>query len=78
MNTQSVQVTTLKQVRLTQQNVKQSVIALQMDVQESAVSKIENKAIRQLQIDKLTRYIEAMGGTVNVSINMPDGSTVMI
>ncbi len=59
-------------------NVKQAVVALEMSVQEPAVSKLERKSITQTSIDKLQRYMEAIGGQLNVSVTLPDGTVMAL
>ncbi|MAE20438.1 DNA-binding protein [Candidatus Poribacteria bacterium] len=57
-------------------HIKQSVIALEMAVQEPAVSKLERKPIRSMQLEKLQRYIDAIGGKLDVSVTLPDGTVL--
>jgi predicted XRE-type DNA-binding protein len=57
-------------------NVKQSVVAMQMSINESAVSKMERKNIADSSISKVKRYIEAIGGQITMTITLADGSTI--
>lgn len=70
--------TTLAQLRKTTVGVKQSVVALEMNVQEPAVSKLEQKLIGNTSVEKLRKYVEAIGGTLGLSITLPDGTVVSL
>ena len=59
-------------------SIKQSVVALSMHVQEPAISKLEKKRVTDVSIDKLKKYLEAVGGSVDVIITMPDGVEVVV
>ena len=68
---------TLSQLRA-RSDVKQSVVALMMSVQEPAVSKMERRGISNTTIAKLEKYVDAIGGSLDVTITLPDGSVVKI
>jgi predicted XRE-type DNA-binding protein len=55
---------------------KQSVIALEMSVQEPAISKLERKRVSNVQIDKLQKYLDAIGATLSLSVTLADGTTI--
>jgi predicted XRE-type DNA-binding protein len=59
-------------------NIKQSVVALQMNINESAVSKLERKRLVDASIAKARRYIEAIGGELVLTIKLPDGQEMTI
>ncbi len=59
-------------------NVKQEVIAAQMQVSDSSVSKLESKEIKQLSVTKLMAYIEAIGGHVELSLVLPNGERLCV
>lgn len=78
MNNQNMSKATLSELRKMVGGVKQSVVALEMNVQEPAVSKIEQKQISQLSLDKLQKYVSALGGDLHLSITLPDGTLVVL
>jgi DNA-binding XRE family transcriptional regulator len=59
-------------------SVKQEVIALNMCVTKSTVSKMESKCADELSLKKLSRYVSALGGTLCVEMTLPDGTTYEI
>lgn len=70
--------TTLSELRRQSGNVKQAIIALEMGVQDPAVSKLEKKRVKDVSVDKLTRFVEALGGHVTLSVELPDGQTLRL
>lgn len=58
--------------------VKQSVIALEMSVQEPAISKLEQKRVLDTSLAKLQKYIAALGGSIEMTIRLPDGSALTL
>jgi predicted XRE-type DNA-binding protein len=58
--------------------VKQAVVALEMSIQEPAVSKLERKPISAMQVEKLKRYVAAIGGSMKLMITLPDGSVLSL
>lgn len=58
--------------------VKQSVIALEMSVQEPAISKLEQKRVVDTTLMKLQKYIAALGGSLEMTIRLPDGTTLTL
>lgn len=72
-----MEITSLKQIRL-QSNTKQEIIALTMNISKSAVSKIESKRMTSLPIDKLAKYVESVGGELEVSIKLPNGAELSL
>ncbi len=57
-------------------DVKQAVVAMQMNINESAVSKLERKPIVEANLARIRQYIEAIGGELVVTIKMPDGQEI--
>lgn len=72
-----MEITSLKQIRL-QSNTKQEIVALTMNISKSAVSKIESKRMTSLPIDKLAKYVESVGGELEVSIKLPNGAALSL
>jgi predicted XRE-type DNA-binding protein len=70
--------TTLSELRLKSGNIKQAIIALEMGVQDPAVSKLEKKRVKDVSVDKLMRFVEALGGRVALSVELPDGRTLTL
>lgn len=58
--------------------VKQEVVAAQMNVSDSSVSKLEGKQIEQLPLAKLVAYVEALGGQVELSLVLPNGERLNV
>ncbi len=54
----------------------QAELADRMDVQQSSVSKTESAA--DMYISTLRRYIEALGGTLHITAEFPDGRSMEI
>lgn len=69
---------TLADLRNRAGHVKQSVIAASLQVQEPAISKLERKALRQTSLQKMAKYIDALGGKLAITITMPDGSEIAL
>lgn len=59
-------------------HVKQAVIALEMSLQEPAISKMEKKIAVDASIRRLKQYIEAIGGSLDVVVTLPDGTRVLL
>jgi predicted XRE-type DNA-binding protein len=59
-------------------STKLSVIAMEMSVQEPAISKLERKRVSVIQVDKLQRYLEAIGATLNMTVTLADGTIMTI
>jgi predicted XRE-type DNA-binding protein len=78
MNTQKTQVDTIAQIRALSGNTKQSVIALEMGVQEPAISKLERKRVVDTSVKKLRQFVNAVGGTLTLNITLPDGTVMEI
>jgi len=57
---------------------KQSVIAMEMSVQEPAISKLERKKINEASVDKLFKYIKAIGGKAELSVTLDNGEVIVI
>lgn len=70
--------TTLADLRNRAGNIKQAVIAATLQVQDPAVSKLERKALKQTSLQKMARYIDALGGKVNITITLADGSEIAL
>ncbi|MBF89691.1 MAG: DNA-binding protein [Candidatus Marinimicrobia bacterium] len=58
--------------------IKQAVVAHQMAINESAVSKLERKRLVDASVSKVKQYIEAIGGELEITIKMPDGQMLQI
>jgi predicted XRE-type DNA-binding protein len=79
MNTQKLENRTLADLKKSGSgHVKQAVIAMEMSVQEPAISKMEKKIAVDASIRKLKRYIEAIGGSMEVVISLPDGTRMSL
>ncbi len=72
-----MEITSLKQIRQ-QSNTKQEIVAMTMNISKSAVSKIESKRMTALPIDKLAKYVESVGGKLEVNIRLPNGQGVTL
>ena len=68
---------TLSKIR-NEADIKQSVVALIMDIQESTVSKMEKKPIESISIEKLQKYLNAIGGEVVLTLNVPGMQSIKI
>ena len=71
---------TLKQIRteMDDAQVKQSIIAMMMNMQDSAISKLERKPIAALPLGKLIAYLEALEANVELSVTLKSGDVVII
>ena len=58
--------------------IKQAVVAHQMAINESAVSKLERKRLVDSSLSKVKKYIEAIGGELDITVKMPDGQLLKI
>lgn len=67
----------LKNVRQ-QCSVKQEVVAINMNITKSTVSKMESKSVDDLSFKKLSKYISALGGCVIIEVTLPDGTSYTI
>ena len=67
----------LIQIRI-ENNIKQEIVALTMNVSKSAVSKIESKRMTSLPIDKLANYVESIGGELEINITLPNGEALSL
>lgn len=54
----------------------QTEVADTMEVQQAAVSKLENRS--DLCISTLRRYVEAIGGELEISVRLPGGQRVQL
>jgi predicted transcriptional regulator len=70
--------TSLAELRKQIPDVKQSVVALQMNINESAVSKLERKRLVDASVIKVKQYVEAIGGKLVMTIMLPDGQEINI
>lgn len=59
-------------------NTKLDVVALSMNVQKSAISKLQKKSISSVSTDKLRAFIEAVGGELIAEIRLPNGDVLSI
>ena len=62
---------TLKEVR-TARGVSQQELALKLGTSQGAVSKVESRG-REVQVDTLSRAVEALGGRLYIRLRFPDG-----
>lgn len=69
---------TLADLRSRSGQVKQAVIAATLQVQEPAISKLERKDIKQTSLQKMAKYIEALGGRLDITITLADGSAITL
>ena len=58
-----------KETGITQQN-----LAKRLGVAQNRISQIENGKIASAQVGTLQKYVEALGGTLSISIESPDGT----
>jgi len=49
-------------------------LARAMGVSQNRVSRMENGDIGSMSVDSVRRYVEAVGGTVTLTANLPSGS----
>ena len=68
----------LSSIRKESGDVKQAVVALIMEVQEPAISKLEKKSVKDTSVDKLMRFVEAIGGELDLSIKLPNGDVLKL
>jgi predicted XRE-type DNA-binding protein len=69
---------TLSELRVTNGDIKQSVVALLMNVQEPAVSKMERKQVGSLQVDKLKKYLSAIGVDLEMTLTLQNGDKLKL
>ena len=69
---------TLSELRVTNGDIKQSVVALLMNVQEPAVSKMERKQVGSLQVDKLKKYLSAIGVELEMTLTLQNGDKLKL
>lgn len=53
----------------------QSQVALRLGVSQATVSGFENE--RDIMVGTLTRYVEALGGKLSISVQFPEGKVVL-
>lgn len=68
----------LAELRKQTPDIKQSVVALQMNINESAVSKLERKRLVDASVSKVKQYVEAIGGELEVTITLPNGQVMIL
>ncbi|MDR2984011.1 MAG: helix-turn-helix domain-containing protein [Nocardiopsaceae bacterium] len=61
----------LREIR-EQYHLTQVQVAEQLDVSQKRVSRIESGDIERTQVDTLRRYVEAIGGTLKVEVQLGD------
>ena len=49
-------------------------VAKAMGVGQNRVSAVENGRLDSLRLDTLVRYAKALGGTVQLTVNLPEGA----
>jgi transcriptional regulator len=54
-----------------QTKTKQLIVATHLQMQESAISKIERKSIEDIKLSRLQKYVEALGGKLVIQVEMP-------
>lgn len=67
----------LKEARK-QQDVTQKQLAERMDVSQKRVSSLESGDVDKTEIRTLRRYLDAIGGRLQVNAIMPDGRTLQL
>ena len=65
------EIETLRELRAHAQTMTQGEIAHRLNVSQAAVSKTEKRPAAQLSLGALDRYVEALGGQVDVQITVP-------
>jgi predicted transcriptional regulator len=55
-----------------QSHVTQVELARQLDVSQARISHIERGNLEKTQIDTLKRYVEALGGTLRIEVDLDD------
>lgn len=65
------EIETLRELRMHAQTLTQGELARRMNVSQAAVSKAEKRPTTQLSLGALDRYVEALGGKVDVQITVP-------
>ena len=65
------EIETLRELRMHAQTMTQGELARRLDVSQAAVSKTEKRPTAQLSLGALDRYVEALGGEVDVQIRVP-------
>lgn len=59
-----------------QQHITQKEIAKKMNVSQASISQLENQG--DVQLSTLLRYVHALGGSLAVKVQLPDGSEVSL
>jgi len=54
-------------------STKIEIVAIEMSTTKSTVSKFQNKRVGDVNISKLKRYVEAIGGEFSAQITLPNG-----
>ena len=57
---------------------KLDVIAMIMCTQKSTVSKLQNKKLGDLKIQKLKQFVEATGGEMDILITLSNGEVIAL
>lgn len=60
------------------QSTKIDVVAFEMNINKSTVSKFQNKRVGDVSISKLKRYVEAIGGDFSAQIKLPNGEVINV
>ena len=63
---------TLKQLNV--DDVKLDVVAMLSGVQTPAISKLQNKRIGDVPLNKLKSFLGAVGGSLTLTITLPNGT----
>lgn len=58
-------------------NLSQKELADKIGVSQSAISQLENSA-NVIQLDTLTKYVNALGGKLHLSVELPSGQAVQL
>lgn len=71
---------TLKELRTARDSddIKQSLVALMMNVQDPAISKLERKPLKSLPLGKVLAYLHAIEADVSLSITLKNGETLQL
>jgi len=59
-------------------STKIDVVAIEMSTNKSTVSKFQKKRVGDVNINKLKRYVEAIGGEFSIQIKLPNGDVVNV
>lgn len=67
----------LKEARKSR-NLTQKQLAKNMGVSQKRVSILESGAVEHVEVSTLKRYLEGIGGTLQIMANLPDGQRLQL